>query len=105
MFISILIMVLAIIFAVLTGYSMCNTERLKAEKRCSELSRKYKRYEDEQQRKITERDKLINKQTEKLIIKNKYLKEIIRATESNTYDNEAVCIRKMKELAQTAIEI
>ena len=100
MFISILLMILIVIFAILTGYSMCNKQRLESEERCLELSKNVR----DQDYKIGARDKIINKQTEKLIMKDEYLKEIVRAVENNTYNNDGALKRKIKELAETAIK-
>ena len=97
---ELLIIILIAVFAMLTGYSLCNKERLKTEERCLELAKKCKALESN----TKYRDILINNQSEKLIIKNGYLKEIIRVTENNTYANNDVIIRKIRELAETAIK-
>lgn len=96
---EIAILVLIIVLSFVTGYTVNNKERLKREERCLELARKAK----EQDHKIKMRDTVINNQIGKLIMKDEYLKEIIRAAENNTY-NKDVCRHKIKELAETAIQ-
>lgn len=75
-------------------------KRLKElEERSLTFSRKIKELED----KIAQRDKFINRQTINDTMLKEYLKEIIKLTESNNYDNPEVIIRKINELATTAM--
>lgn len=75
-------------------------KRLKElEERSLTFSRKIKELED----KIAQRDKFINGQTINDTMLKEYLKEIIKLTESNNYDNPEVIIRKINELATTAM--
>lgn len=75
-------------------------KRLKElEERSLTFSRKIKELED----KIAQRDKFIDGQTINDTMLKEYLKEIIKLTESNNYDNPEVIIRKINELATTAM--
>lgn len=96
-----IILFLIAVLSFFAGYKVNNKKCFKTEQRCLEISRSAR----DQDYKIKARDRLISNQTDKIIMKNEYLKEMVLAAENNTYSNDAVAIRKMKELAQTAIEI
>lgn len=93
--------ILLFILGLLTGCSLNNKERIKIEQRCLQLAKDCKNLEI----KIKNRNKLINDLTLKSDMKDEYFKEIIQATENNSYNNEKAILGKIKELAQTAIKL
>lgn len=97
---DIIICLMLVILAFVTGYTINNKTALDSEQRSLELSRKCKTLETEK----TLVTNMVEKQEERLIMKNEYCKEIIRALENNTYGNDDVLKRKIKELAETAIQ-
>lgn len=87
-----------ILLAIFVGYRVSGEERLKLERRCLELSRNAKKMQDEYDDKIKQRDKLINNQVDKLTMKDKCMKEIIR--NAKLYEP----MDKIIELAETGIK-
>lgn len=83
----------------LLGYLCKSKERFDTEQKYSDALKNITVLNN----KIAAKNKVIDKHSENLIMKDEYLKEIIRTAESNSYGNEEVKIGKLKELAQTAI--
>lgn len=97
---DIIICLMLVILAFVTGYTINNKTALDSEQRSLELAKNCKTLETEK----TLVTNMVEKQEERLIMKDEYCKEILRALENNNYGNIDVMKRKIKELAETAIQ-
>lgn len=77
------------------------------EKRCVILARANKQLEDtieDLNDKVENRDYFIKEQNKRIERKQDLLKNILRLTECNMYNNEKIFLDKINELVQTGIE-